>query len=115
MKLDLSSLTNDPSPLVKRAEELFRLGKVYGLRQQGNTFLSRVEGKSQDSYPVSLYIDDNGRMDGYSCSCEASRRYPGPCKHVVATLLAIKEKYGGSDLSDDDSGFYSDIDYSDLF
>lgn len=115
MKLDLSSLTNDPSPLVKRAEEVFRSGKVFSLRRDGNAFFARVEGKSQASYPVSVHIDNNGRMDSYSCDCEASRRYPGPCKHVVAALFAIKEKYAEPEGLDDDSGFCSDIDYSDLF
>lgn len=115
MKLDLSSLTNDPSPLVKRAEEVYKSGKVFSLRQDGNTFHARVIGKSKASYPVSIHIDSNGRMDSYACDCEASRRYPGPCKHVVATLFAIKEKIAEPEGSDDDSGFYSDIDYSDLF
>ncbi len=115
MKLDLSSLTNDPSPLVKRAEEVFRSGKVFSLRRDGNAFFARVEGKSKASYPVTIHIDGNGRMDSYSCDCEASRRYPGPCKHVVAALFAIKEKYAEPEGLDDDSGFYSDIDYSDLF
>ena len=54
-----------------------------------------VEGSYGNEYDVSIALDENEEIEGYSCTCPAFETYPGMCKHCVA--LALEYLYSGED------------------
>ena len=112
IKIDLRPIEEGDEPLYKRGRAVFDSGKVTSLFRRGpSSFHCQVEGSNGESYSVSVSLD-GGRLSSYSCNCEASKRYPGPCKHVVAALLSIKDQYGDEENGEDD--FFADVDMSDF-
>ena len=112
IKIDLRPIEEGDEPLYKRGRAVFDSGKVSSLFRRGpSSFHCQVEGSKGESYSVSVSLD-GGRLSSYSCNCEASKRYPGPCKHVVAALLSIKDQYGDEENGEDD--FFADVDMSDF-
>ena len=112
ISIDLRPIEEGDEPLYKRGRAVFESGKVSGLLRRGDSsFRCQVEGSKGESYSVSVSLA-GGRLSSYSCNCEASKRYPGPCKHVVAALLSIKDQYGDEENGEDD--FFADVDMSDF-
>lgn len=112
ISIDLRPIEEGDEPLYKRGRAVFEAGKVSGLLRRGDSsFRCQVEGSKGESYSVSVSLA-GGRLSSYSCNCEASKRYPGPCKHVVAALLSIKDQYGDEENGEDD--FFADVDMSDF-
>lgn len=112
ISIDLRPIEEGDEPLYKRGRAVFEAGKVSGLLRRGDSsFRCQVEGSKGESYSVSVSLS-GGRLSSYSCNCEASKRYPGPCKHVVAALLSIKDQYGDEENGEDD--FFADVDMSDF-
>lgn len=112
ISIDLRPIEEGDEPLYKRGRAVFDSGKVSGLLRRGDSsFRCQVEGSKGESYSVSVSLA-GGRLSSYSCNCEASKRYPGPCKHVVAALLSIKDQYGDEENGEDD--FFADVDMSDF-
>lgn len=75
-----------------RGRAYFQQGKVHNLTCNSDlsVFESDVEGSYDNSYHCTLYINRN-ELDDYECECEAFANIPGPCKHIVATMLKITE------------------------
>lgn len=112
ISIDLRPIEEGDEPLYKRGRAVYESGKVSGLLRRGDSsFRCQVEGSKGESYSVSVSLA-GGRLSSYSCNCEASKRYPGPCKHVVAALLSIKDQYGDEENGEDD--FFADVDMSDF-
>lgn len=112
ISIDLRPIEEGDEPLYKRGRAVYEAGKVSGLLRRGDSsFRCQVEGSKGESYSVSVSLA-GGRLSSYSCNCEASKRYPGPCKHVVAALLSIKDQYGDEENGEDD--FFADVDMSDF-
>ena len=112
IRIDLRPIEEGDEPLYKRGRAVYEAGKVSGLLRRGDSsFRCSVEGSKGESYSVFVSLD-GGRLSSYSCNCEASKRYPGPCKHVVAALFAIEEEYGDKENGEDD--FFADVDMSDF-
>lgn len=112
ISINLRPIEEGDEPLYKRGRAVFEAGKVSGLLRRGDSsFRCQVEGSKGESYSVSVSLA-GGRLSSYSCNCEASKRYPGPCKHVVAALLSIKDQYGDEENGEDD--FFADVDMSDF-
>ena len=77
----------------------YRKGKNYYLdkrvrsltfNKQKNSFLAIVQGTKR--YNVKANFLSNGDIENTTCTCIASDRYWGICKHIVAVLLTIMEK-----------------------
>lgn len=82
-------------PLWEKARALYEDGAVGVVEQTGpDTFSSHVRGSSGNEYSVSLVLVGN-QISSHHCDCEAHRRFPGPCKHVVALLIKVAALYGG--------------------
>lgn len=112
ISIDLRPIEEGDEPLYKRGRAVYEAGKVSGLLRRGDSsFRCQVEGSKGESYSVSVSLA-GGRLSSYSCNCEASKHYPGPCKHVVAALLSIKDQYGDEENGEDD--FFADVDMSDF-
>ncbi|OPZ35634.1 MAG: hypothetical protein BWY98_00672 [Tenericutes bacterium ADurb.BinA155] len=81
-------------PLWSKAKALYEAGAVDVVERSGpNTFTSHVKGSSGNDYSVGLTLNGN-QIVAHHCDCEAHRRFPGPCKHVVALLLKVAALYG---------------------
>ena len=54
---------------------------------------AKVGGSSGNYYDVSMLIQpDTGKIDGYTCDCQAFLKYSGLCKHCVAVCLTYIEE-----------------------
>ncbi|MDE5911327.1 MAG: hypothetical protein K2H24_03245, partial [Clostridia bacterium] len=51
---------------------------------------STVIGSNNNVYNCQLNFDKN-RLKSHLCNCPAHYNYYGPCKHIVATMLSIRE------------------------
>lgn len=81
-------------PLWEKARTLYEEGAVGVVERTGpNAFSSHVRGSSGNDYSVSLVLVNN-QISSHRCDCEAHRRFPGPCKHVVALLIKVAALYG---------------------
>jgi uncharacterized Zn finger protein len=106
--IDLDLIESEvPSPIWEKGREYFESGRVgvVSLRGEGE-FRARVDGTSKTSYSVSATIE-NGRLSSHQCECEAHRRFPGPCKHVIALLLKADSLFGRHSEFDGDYPFDS--------
>ena len=56
-----------------------------------NLFKAQVNG--QHLYNVNIKFDDKNRIDKYECNCPEADSYYGACKHVVAVLRAIQNRW----------------------
>src|SRR5659263_451481 len=56
-----------------------------------NFFKAQVNG--QHLYNVNIKFDDKNRIDKYECNCPEADSYYGACKHVVAVLRAIQNRW----------------------
>lgn len=105
------------APLWKKALAYYKERKVGKIYQLGpNSFSCSVKGNNYHPYNVTLSII-NGNISSHTCDCEAHKRYPGPCKHVLALLIKLSEEKGMTpeidesfdQIDEQNDGFYSDI------
>ncbi|KHF38854.1 SNF2 helicase associated domain-containing protein [Halalkalibacter okhensis] len=84
----LSIATNQST--FNRGINYFRLERVANLdfEPATNTFYAFIDGSLLYECEITFKGPESIH---YSCDCEASRTYPGACKHIVAMLYAIKE------------------------
>lgn len=75
-----------PYKILERGEEYYEMGTVSDLEETSSGEWEATVAGTED-YHVEISIDD-GEVDYWDCDCP----YDGSiCKHVVATLLAIRE------------------------
>lgn len=68
--------------------------------EDGSCFVrGSVEGSYDNEYDVSIILDENEEIKGYSCTCPAFESYPGMCKHCVA--LALEYLYFREDAEEE--------------
>lgn len=72
----------------QRGKEYYNNGNVKSVVKSDNTFRSKVLGSNGNKYNVTLEIDEYDECVDYECDCP----YEYPCKHIYATMLAIKDK-----------------------
>ncbi len=53
-----------------------------------STVISKVMGNYKD-YNVAINFSQGGKVESYSCNCEAHNIWRGACKHVVCVLISI--------------------------
>lgn len=87
------------SEIYYRGEDYYKNGYVTDIQNlDNNRWIAEVEG-NYDDYNVEIHLDDQGNIKNYSCNCP----YDGAiCKHVVATLLEIKEELDLQNVEDFD-------------
>lgn len=89
---DIRKTTNELS--FRRGVMYYQNGLVSNLQHNGGEIIANVSGS--EDYEVRVYFDGNsGNLINMNCNCPAYGKYPGSCKHIVATLLEIlysKEK-----------------------
>ncbi len=76
-------------------------GSVVGLEDEGSRFSrivvldGTVRGSKGDTYSTHVELDtDTCEVVDYDCDCPAAIRYPGMCKHAIATALAYLDRSG---------------------
>lgn len=76
-----------PYKILMRGEEYYELGAVSDLEETSpGEWTATVDGT--DSYTVEISLGGGNKVDSWYCDCP----YDGEiCKHVVATLLAIRD------------------------
>lgn len=99
--IDLRAIREENEPLYQRGLSLFEGEKVGEVRRLDvGLFSAKVTGKG-GVYRVSVLLNRGG-IAVHECECQAHRRYPGPCKHVIALLLKIKEEFPASPSEEGD-------------
>ena len=85
------------SEIYFRGKDYYENGNVSDLQNLGkNHWIAEVEG-NYGNYNVEINIDELGNINNYTCNCP----YDGDiCKHVVATLLKIKEDLDLQNIED---------------
>ncbi|MCB0644907.1 MAG: SWIM zinc finger family protein, partial [Phaeodactylibacter sp.] len=77
--------------VLQRGKKYYQKGAVSQLQQEEadktSYYYAEVEG-SGDDYEVDITITTDGKVKEASCDCPYS--YAGPCKHIVAVLLKIR-------------------------
>ena len=71
----------------RRVMELVELTRVNGDRH----FAAEVGGSRGMYYDTDLTVDKDGGLLDMDCDCPAFLEYPGPCKHLVAVALAVRD------------------------
>ena len=79
-----------------KGRKLYEDGALRGFRSDpaGSMFMAEIKGTKK--YEVEVYLDEDGDVDDFYCTCPAFESYEGPCKHVVAFLFAILKSSSGS-------------------
>nr|WP_319217367.1 SNF2-related protein [uncultured Trichococcus sp.] len=79
-----------------KGRKLYEDGALRGFRSDpsGTVFMADIKGTKK--YEVEVYLDEDGDVDDFYCTCPAFESYEGPCKHVVAFLFAILKSSSGS-------------------
>ena len=72
----------------QKGKKYYQEKRVHNLRwnKDGSIFQSTVSGTYD--YNCTLHFNGNKLID-HDCDCPAHYNYSGPCKHIVATMLAI--------------------------
>ena len=85
------------SEIFHRGEEYYENGYVTDIQNlENNRWIAEVEGNYND-YNVEIHLDDLGNVKNYTCNCPYDDDI---CKHVVATLLEIKEELDLQNIED---------------
>jgi len=92
------------SEIYHRGKDYYKNGNVTDIQKlENNRWIAEVEG-NYDDYNVEIHLDDLGNVKNYTCNCP----YDGDiCKHVVATLLEIKEDLDLQNIEDYDDPIHS--------
>lgn len=71
----------------------FKNGNVKWLNfdSNENNFAAQVMGGHR--YTIQIDFDDDNELDDYECNCMAFRSYFGACKHIVAVLKVIQDRW----------------------
>ena len=88
-KMNLDNFEREISPVIfERGEGYYQDNAVVDLQRMDNgQYFAIVEGN--DDYEINIRLDKSGKVLEYYCNCP----YDGEiCKHVVATLLEIRDK-----------------------
>lgn len=77
----------------QRGKEYYNKGKVTSVVKSDNTFISKVKGSGSNEYNVLITLNKEDEEDefdyiDYECDCP----YDYSCKHIFATILAIRNK-----------------------
>ena len=99
MKLHLDDgiifeLTSRPTTYA-RGRAFFEQGRVYSLRFDESSRSLSAMVKGTEVFGISVRFSTAGEYESCHCDCEAFAEYQGPCKHVVAALVAAVEQKGG--------------------
>ncbi|WZL77379.1 DEAD/DEAH box helicase [Eubacteriales bacterium mix99] len=79
------------SPQVyKRGMAYYRSGRIKSIRIQEDKEIIYSVVRGRQDYDVRIEFDDDGIFQSAECTCPASRKYWGHCKHIVAVLLHLK-------------------------
>lgn len=87
----IMDLLNTPITFEK-GRDYFNDGRVVGnivWDSEHSVFYSTVQGTYL--YHCTLWFNGN-KLVNHSCDCPAHSNYTGPCKHIVATMLAISSR-----------------------
>ncbi len=77
--------------IVQRGTELFQGGNVITMNSFEDKIYANVIGSTGKIYNVQ-FCTDNHNIHNPSCNCQAFKKYDGVCKHVVAALIAGRNK-----------------------
>ena len=79
-----------------KGRSLMLNGAVLSIEDSGSRFSKNVtvegsvRGSRGDLYKTHVALDmDEHEVIDYDCDCPAAYRYPGMCKHAIATALAV--------------------------
>ena len=87
-------LTSRPTTYA-RGRAYFEQGRVFSLRlDEGARTLSAVV-RGTEVYEVSVKFSETGAYETCRCDCAEFRAPEGPCKHVVAAMIAVVEQPAG--------------------
>ncbi len=88
MKLE-EVLRNAEPEVRQRGESYYKGGAVLSVSQaERGVFNALVEGSDFEPYDVRMRLGDDGEV--VACSCDCPYEFDGPCKHLVAVALAIR-------------------------
>ncbi|MFR2030218.1 MAG: SWIM zinc finger family protein [Collinsella sp.] len=84
-----------------KGRSLMLNGAVLSIEDNGSRFSKNVtvegsvRGSRGDLYKTHVALDmDEHEVIDYDCDCPAAYRYPGMCKHAIATALAYLDASG---------------------
>lgn len=84
-----------------KGRSLMLNGAVLSIEDSGSRFSKNVtvegsvRGSRGDLYKTHVALDmDEHEVIDYDCDCPAAYRYPGMCKHAIATALAYLDTSG---------------------
>ena len=84
-----------------KGRSLMLNGAVLSIEDSGSRFSKNVtvegavRGSRGDLYKTRVALDmDEHEVIDYDCDCPAAYRYPGMCKHAIATALAYLDASG---------------------
>ncbi len=91
---EIQRFLNDvDSKIYRRGLDYYRSGMVECVDWDGSYATAEVCGSEENPYLVEIGFSDDGEIEDWSCDCPYEW---GPvCKHVVAALLALREKAPG--------------------
>lgn len=76
--------------ILERGRQYFDAGAVHSLMNTPDGWTAEIKGTDEDTYQVIIHGHDD--IEDWHCDCPYDH---GPvCKHVVATLFAIREEAG---------------------
>lgn len=84
---DSTILRHTTPTIFQRGQDYYKQGAVIELIQRGTTLHANVEGSDYQPYQVRVEFDTAG-ITAATCTCPYEGT--GWCKHIVATLLAIR-------------------------
>ena len=83
-----------------KGRSLMLNGAVLSIEDSGSRFSKNVtvegsvRGSRGDLYKTHVALDmDEHEVIDYDCDCPAAYRYPGMCKHAIATALACAHRF----------------------
>lgn len=93
MPITKQTLIEMSSPSVyQRGLNYYREKRVHILDVNENYVMAVVDGQNSARYSVWIERSaDRNSLDSYECDCPAFASGNGPCKHIVATVLAMQD------------------------
>ena len=91
---EIQRFLNDvDSKIYRRGLDYYRSGMVECVDWDGSYATAEVCGSEENPYLVEIGFSDDGEIEDWSCDCPYE--WGLVCKHVVAALLALREKAPG--------------------
>ncbi len=85
------SLTSRPTTYA-RGRAYFEQGRVFSLRYDEPSRLLSASVRGTETYDVTVRFSGEGAYETCRCECEDFAAAEGPCKHVVAAMIASVEQ-----------------------